>query len=201
MSKDIIKINNYEISGVYHSIVASGFPMSDEPEVYDNTDLYEKDLKRFRTLKNARSGSGHDCFLKGIGVQFDLTAPEYFWRQLDRYHFIDHVSSQSKMHCITKFKIEDMVNDAVDERIIDVLKEKINAGLSHREILSNVPGGLMMTSRMTTNLLQLKTIREQRASHRLPEWTEFCKFIDAVFNAVEESVEDYVNSKNINKEE
>ena len=56
--------------------------------------LIDKDYKRARHLGNAIPGSGHDCFLKGITVQFDLQVPEYIWRQLDRYHFIDYMRKQ-----------------------------------------------------------------------------------------------------------
>lgn len=176
---ETIRISNLNIWGLEESAVASGYPLN--PLRNLSSDLTEKDINRLKKLFRALSGSGHDCAAKGIVVQFDLTAPEYFWRQLDRYHFIDHVSSQSKMHSIEKFDIPSMCNDCVDTRIVNVLLEKINEGASKREILSNVPGGFMLTSRMTTNVLQLKTILTQRRYHQLPEWREFCQWIEKLF--------------------
>ena len=174
-----INIQNLRIYGIEESKIAATYPMLGAQVGDMENEKVKPGLARKLFL--VPNGSGHDCFSKGITVQFDLTAPEYFWRQIDRYHFIDHVSSQSKMHCITKFKIEDMCNDEVDQRIIEILKEKIAAGLSHRQILSNIPAGLMMTSRMTTNILQLKSIYSQRKNHKLPEWREFCEWINGIF--------------------
>ena len=178
---ETIRITNVRVYGSKESIIASGYPMrTDLPDSIErlNDILHEDDTKRANGLYSTPVGSGHDCFSKGVIVQFDLTAPEYFWRQLDRYHFIDYVSSQSKMHCLTKFDVDKMMNDQVDPRIVEILKEKIESEKPFREILSNVPLGFMMTARMTTNMLQLKNIYMQRENHKLPEWKEFLAFIE-----------------------
>jgi len=47
-------------------------------------------------------------------------------------------------------------------------------------VLYSVPSGLRLTAGITTNYLQLKTIYHQRKDHRLPEWREFCKWIEAL---------------------
>ena len=87
-----VKVDNARVYGLDESIIASGYPMQVNTEDMENVDLTEKDYKRIKHLGNAVAGSGHDCFLKGIVVQFDLQVPEYIWRQLDRYHFIDYIS-------------------------------------------------------------------------------------------------------------
>ena len=48
------------------------------------------------------------------------------------------------------------------------------------EILYSNPCGMKLTARMTTNYRQLKTIYAQRKSHRLPEWREFCEWIEGL---------------------
>ena len=45
-------------------------------------------------------------------------------------------------------------------------------------LLYNVPVGFRLTARMTTNYRQLKTIYQQRRTHRLPEWQYFCEWIE-----------------------
>ena len=102
----VIKVDNVRIYGLNESIIASGYPMQIETYDMNKVVIGDKDLKRCKHLGNAVAGSGHDCFAKGITVQFDLQVPEYIWRQLDRYHFIDYVSSQSKMHRILKMDID-----------------------------------------------------------------------------------------------
>ena len=48
------------------------------------------------------------------------------------------------------------------------------------EILYSNPCGFKLTAGMTTNYRQLKTIYHQRKTHRLPEWREFCVWIETL---------------------
>ena len=48
------------------------------------------------------------------------------------------------------------------------------------EILYSNPAGFTLTARMTTNYRCLKNIWRQRRHHRLPEWREFCKWIETL---------------------
>ena len=51
---------------------------------------------------------------------------------------------------------------------------------NYLKLLYNVPVGFMLTAGMTTNYRQLKTIYAQRKNHRLPEWREFCQWIETL---------------------
>ena len=48
------------------------------------------------------------------------------------------------------------------------------------ELLYTNPAGFTLTARMTTNYRCLKNIWRQRRNHRLPEWREFCKWIETL---------------------
>ena len=48
------------------------------------------------------------------------------------------------------------------------------------EILYNIPAGFELTARLTTNYRCLKNIWRQRRDHRLPEWREFCEWIETL---------------------
>ena len=180
----LVKVDNARVYGLEESIVASGYPMQVNTEDMENIDLTEKDYKRIKHLGNAVAGSGHDCFLKGIIVQFDLQVPEYIWRQLDRYHFIDYISSQSKMHRITKINLDSVCNRYVYDEVKEILKSIIDKYEAEtdtdkkkelfNEIIANTPSGLMLTARMTTNYLQLKSIINQRSNHKMQEWKYLC---------------------------
>lgn len=195
----VIKVDNVRIYGIEESIIASGYPMQTETFNMNEINLKDKDLKRAMHLGNAIPGSGHDCFAKGITVQFDLQVSEYIWRQLDRYHFIDYVSSQSKMHRILKMDIDKACNKYVTETSINLLnylieeynkinndtdfKVKLRNGevVTSKEdvfnmIIANTPSGIMLTARMTTNYLQLKSIVGQRSTHKLQEWRLLCDY-------------------------
>ncbi|MCQ2300015.1 MAG: hypothetical protein MJZ81_07830 [Bacteroidales bacterium] len=168
-------MRNIHVYGLSDSVRASKYPMVTDINMPDETVT-----DRVRKLACADPGSGHDQFLTGIVVQFDLTFSVKAWVEAERYHFLDFVSSQSTMHRITQFDIGAQCNEWVDERVIYVVREmveKYNADPSHENylrVLYNVPVGFQLTARMTTNYRQLKTIYAQRKGHRLPEWRAFC---------------------------
>lgn len=198
-----MNIQNVRVYGLEESIMASAYPMQTTTENWDvGIKIVEpKDVKRAIHLGHAKSGSGHDCYLKGIVVQYDLTAPEYFWRQFDRYHFHDYISSMSKMHCILKFDISKICNKYVNKKVIEVVEDYINAYNNYDEyvdkctkfntpiseietkqelfqyILSNTPMGLELTARITDNYLQLKSKHSQRENHKLEEWHYYCDWM------------------------
>ena len=184
------EINNVNVYGLENSIRAAKYPKSVNLESLDTTLT-----KGIKACANCKTGEGHDNFLKGIVVQFDLTFSNKAWVELQRYHFIDFVSSQSTMHKITKFNMKQQCNRYVDRRIIDIVQEKINEynrlnelnetnvfskerqdimNELYLEILYNVPSGFQITAGMTTNYQQLKTIYQQRRHHKLPDWQMFC---------------------------
>ena len=95
----MLKISNVKIYGLEESIVASGYPMLSkaysvgefEDRVADinsivffegnsKADLTEAE-KRIKTAKHLGSvpnGTGHDNFLRGIVVQYDVKYPVYY---------------------------------------------------------------------------------------------------------------------------
>ena len=50
-------------------------------------------------------------------------------------------------------------------------------------LLYSNPVGFKLTARMTTNYRQLKTMYDQRRTHRLPEWRAFCKWVESLPHA------------------
>ena len=175
-------VSNVQVYGLENSIRAAKFPMATDFE-----NLTSEKSKSTDSLGKAKIGSGHDNFLNGIIVQFDLTFSNKAWVEMQRYHFIDFISSGSTMHRITKFDLKEACNEYVDDRIIKILQEKVDeynngekTSEKYLEILYNIPSGFRMTAAMTTNYRQLKTIYHQRKNHGLPEWREFCRWIETL---------------------
>jgi hypothetical protein len=141
---------------------------------------------RIKALAGCEKGSGHDNFLKGIIVQFDLTFTVKAWTEAERYHWLDIVSSQSSMHKISKMDYNKCFCEYVTDNTkkeMNRLRDQYNADLTPENylyLLYNCPTGLQLTAGMTTNYQQLKTIYSQRKTHRLPEWREFCKWIESL---------------------
>jgi hypothetical protein len=181
------QIDNVQVYGFWESIKASKYPMST-----DTSKCSKEITKMTKSLGSVPTGTGHDNFLKGIVVQFDLTMTPKMSVEMERYHFIDFVSSQSTMHRITKFNLDEAYIDYVDPRCIEVIKEKVaqynaledttteEAKKLYLEILYSNPCGMYLTARMTTNYQQLKTIYQQRRNHRLPEWQTFCDWCETL---------------------
>ena len=174
-------IQNVEVYGLEQSIKASKYPMA------VNTEACTAEITdTTRRLAGCKTGTGHDQFLTGIIVQFDLTFSIKAWVEAERYHFFDFVSSQSTMHRATKFDIAKQCNEYVEPgviRIVKLLVERYNmepTAENYLRVLYNVPVGFRLTARMSTNYRQLKTIYQQRKSHRLPEWVDFTKWIEGL---------------------
>lgn len=191
-----MRVENVKVYDLEESLHASGYPMRTKT---DWIETEEAMLKRAKNLSHAADWAGaHDQFLTGILVSFDLRFSNKAWVEAERYQFLDFVSSQSTMHCSTKFKLKEQCNKYVDPRIIDIVQRKIDeynrlsllSGADkereyqkkelYLEILYNIPAGFELTARLTTNYRCLKNIWRQRRDHRLPEWREFCKWIETL---------------------
>lgn len=183
------EITNTRVWGIDKSVVASG--NSYRTEIRDCTPT-EKDFSRADKLSACVPGTGHDSFLCGIHVDMDVTAPLYWWKQAQRYHWFDFMSSQSTMHCILKFDIKDRCVAATDPRAIAIVQELVDKyktmkaeGASEEElkaewyhIIATLPEGFCLSASMATNYRQLKTMYLQRKDHVLDEWREgFCQWV------------------------
>lgn len=174
-------VGNWIVFGFPSSVKASKYPMST-----DIDSLTHEITDTVVGLAQAEKGSGHDQFLTGIIVQFDLTFSLKAWVEAERYHFLDFVSSQSTMHRITRMDIEEQCNDYVLPETIDRLRgliedyKKDPTPSKYLRVLYNIPSGFRLTARMTTNYRQLKTIYSQRCNHRLPEWRSFCAWMETL---------------------
>ena len=172
-------VSNVKVYGLEESIQASKYPKAVDVESCDSTIT-----DTVRNLAACPTGTGHDQFLTGIVVQFDLTFSIKAWVEAERYHFLDFVSSQSTMHRILSFDVEKQCNEYVVtggilQSLIDLYHDNPTPE-NYLRVLYNVPVGFCLTARMTTNYRQLKTIYQQRRTHRLPEWREFCKWVETL---------------------
>jgi len=185
----MVEFKNVKVYGLEESMIRSGYPMRfDEPLILDGG-YTGKDEDRLVKLGKVKTGTGHDNALKGIIVQFDLKYPLYFTKQLQRYHWIDIISSQSTMHTITKRgDITTFCNEWVDMGIISIINDYIKLYNEEEDevlkkrifmkLVSNLPSGFEMWMGISTNYLQLKTIYFQRKNHKLPDWKVFCGWIE-----------------------
>ena len=202
MSEYVVKscdglVSDCHVYDLDESVRASKYPMA-----VDHNKTNSEITDRTKSLGRTGMGEGHDNFLSGIVVNFDLTITNKMWVEAERYHFFQIVSSQSTMHRISKIgENRNNFDSHVDPRTLSILNEKIaeyNRLVSletpddlnvtqkrdellkeaYLDILMNVPAGLKLTARISTNYRQLKTIYYQRKNHRLPEWRKFCNWME-----------------------
>lgn len=181
-------VKNTQVYGLEKAIKASGNPMR---TVIETDEINDKDVLRAQKLGGTRSGEGHDNFLKGIIVQMDVTAPLFWWKQAQRYHWFDFISSQSTMHCLLKFDVSKQVVPETNSKVVEIINELVKEYHSFeekdprkkdlwREIVASLPSGFCLGATMTTNYQQLKTMYLQRRYHKLKEWHEFTKWCDTL---------------------
>lgn len=210
----MVEVKNIEVYGLDRALNAKGnsFNVGD----IDTTVAFEKDdgNKQWKVAKilgaNKDPHQSHDAFLKGILVSFDLKYSQAFTPELQRYHFLEIVMSQSTMHSLKKF-MEDGLNpyspyvtqESKNQvrrlyEAFDKTQEELKAcdvpgadsslvAQKRREnyeafmrLRHNIPGGFEMWETITTNYLQLKTICIQRTNHRQRE--DWNAFIRACFS-------------------
>lgn len=181
-----MKLENVKVYDLEECFKASKYPMA-----VDTASVDGSITERIKSLAQSPKGEGHDQFLTGIRVNFDLTFTVKAWTEAERYRFLEFVSSQSTMHRIAKFDLSKQYNEYVDPRMIEImneLKDRYNETQDKEDylrLLYSNPCGFELTARLTTNYRALKTIYSQRKNHRLPEWREFCEQIKKLPYAAE----------------
>jgi len=183
----MLEITNINVYDLKQSVIASGNAMRTEPVEYSNEE-FNKGVERLKKLVKASKNTNvkcHDNALTGIRVSFDIKYPQYISPELQRYHWVDIVTSSSKMHRLCKMDIHKACNKYVDAKVLAILQEKIDAYNQEpcykrfMDMLSNTPLGLELFMRVSTNYKQLQTIYWQRKDHRLKEdWGAFISMIE-----------------------
>lgn len=198
-------VSNVKVYGLEESLIRSGYPMLTKAPSEEEFNQQVRDLKwstevsrdeddktsmkhinRSIKLGNAKAGSGHDCALKGIIVQFDLNFTIKAWTEAERYTWFDFVSSCSTAHKLKAMDLDKSYIEYVDDRMVEVMRElqqEFNSNPTKEnelKMLYSNPVGMKLTAGMTTNYLQLKTIYKQRCQHKLPEWRALTSWMETL---------------------
>lgn len=116
--------------------------------------VHEKDRALLKAL--VKRGDEHAKVLRGIVAWCEITAPRYWWQEMDTYRVgAERLSSESTMH---------MEGKGLSREELVKMKEELKEGHMQKRI--------WMFSYQT-----LRRIYFQRRNHRLPQWTRFCDWI------------------------
>lgn len=141
----------------------------------------------------SRSGPSHAKFLRYITVQLDITAPRYWWAEMDTYKVGTVRNSCSTMHKVQakEFTREDFSCEHLSEeslKTLDILISTINSARTRFNETKNkdewwqmiqlLPASLNQKATVQLNYQVLQGIYETRKNHRLDEWHDFCHWIE-----------------------
>lgn len=120
----MLEVSNVKVYDLRESVIASRNPFRTEQVKYTDEE-FDKSLPRAIQLANTPNGSGHQNFLKGIRVSFDIKYPNYISPELQRYNFVDIVSSASKMHRLMEMDLDIACNKYVTKSMIEEMQVHI----------------------------------------------------------------------------
>ena len=141
----------------------------------------------------SRSGPSHAKFLRYITIQMDVTAPRYWWAEMDTYKVGTVRNSCSTMHKVQakEFVREDFSCEHLDEaslKTLDILIDTLNAARDRFNETKNkddwwqmiqlLPASLNQKATLQLNYQVLQGLYETRKNHRLDEWHTFCHWVE-----------------------
>ena len=142
----------------------------------------------------SRSGSSHAKFLRYINVTLDITAPRYWWAEMDTYKVGTVRNSCSTMHKVQakEFERADFSCEHLDEESLAALDTLISVMNRARDRFNNcgknkddwwqmiqlLPASLNQKATVQLNYQVLQNIYFTRKDHRLDEWHTFCRWIE-----------------------
>lgn len=168
-------------------------------------------------MKRLRKGGPDDRkYLRQIFVSVDITAPLYWWKEMDQYKVGTVTNSCSTMHKIASkeftlddFSIEYLYEDVIKvpfNSIIDCLNFFRGLYLQHHDkddwwqMIQLLPSSYNQKRTWTANYEVLCNIYHARKNHKLDEWHTFCDAIANLPYAKELIIGGDINAENALKE-
>lgn len=121
----MLRVKNVKVYDLEESVISCRNAMRLELPEYTEQE-FKDSLERAKKLAQTKTGSGHQTFLSGIRVSFDLIYPNYVSPELQRYHWVDIVTSASKMHRLMEMDLDMVCNKYVPKVFIDEMRKLID---------------------------------------------------------------------------
>ena len=201
-----MRFENTAVYNIYNAILGARNPMNSwdkSDSVFkgyngkiENTSIGKNDLELMQKL--IKAGSEHRKFLRQIFVAVDITAPLYFFKELDTYKVGTVANSTSTMHKLAStpitidcFEMGDFT-PLIDNFKIDLswktivtyleqLRQKYNETKDKRywkELIRLLPESWLQKRTVTMNYENILNMYRQRKNHKLTEWSKsFCDWV------------------------
>ena len=201
-----MRFENTAVYNIYNAILGARNPMNSwdkSDSVFkgyngkiENTSIGKNDLELMQKL--IKAGSEHRKFLRQIFVSVDITAPLYFFKELDTYKVGTVSNSTSTMHKLADtpitldcFEMGDFT-PLIDNFKIDLswqtvmtyleqLRQRYNETKDKRywkELIRLLPESWLQKRTITMNYENILNMYRQRKNHKLTEWSKsFCDWV------------------------
>ena len=201
-----MRFENTSVYNIYNAILGARNPMNSwdkSDSVFkgykgkiENTSIGKNDLELMQKL--IKAGSEHRKFLRQIFVSVDITAPLYFFKELDTYKVGTVANSTSTMHKLAStpitidcFEMGDFT-PLIDNFKIDLswqtimtyleqLRQRYNETKDKRywkELIRLLPESWLQKRTITMNYENILNMYRQRKNHKLTEWSKsFCDWV------------------------
>lgn len=183
----------------YYDILGNSGPAVGEE---NRSELGPDDLSLTQRLSNA--GTEHRKYMRMMPVYVRITAPLYWWKEFDTYKVGTVANSCSTMHKIAEkeFTLEDFSCEHLMDfeekgklrfsplgtlqNTIDELNDCRDLYLKTKDkaywwqLIQLLPSSYNQTRNVMLNYEVLANVYRQRKGHKLDEWREVCKWIEAL---------------------
>ncbi len=139
---------------------------------------------------------GHDKFLRMIGIWLDVTAPRFWWAEMDQYKIGRQqlpdgdegdiiTESESTMNNLKDRYLEQTdFESAILPDYLDFLNDelrRVREGiLDFQELKNDLPEGYLQRRVLHINYAVARNIIATRGTHRLPQWRQFCEALQGL---------------------
>lgn len=205
----MIKFENTEVMNFENAIRGMRNPLNS----WDKSDSAKRHIMTYHIGENdlalaqklIKSGSDHRKFLRQIFVSVDITAPLFWWKEMDQYRVSVTTNSCSTMHTIhtkpievSDFSFDDMTIDFETgddplnfefffSRVIEdceILRRRYVETKEKkywRALIQLLPESYNQKRTVTLNYETLRNIYGSRRNHKLTEWSiDFIDWIDSL---------------------
>jgi hypothetical protein len=200
----LLKVENIKVSNIKGALHGMRNAMAS----WDNADSIFSDIDeslielgnndKQLAQKLVKSGSDHRKFIRQIFFCADITAPDYWWKEMDTYKVATVANSTSTMHKLTSrhLVIDDFSYDHIGQieyqllnylnGLIDDYKNAIAIGdkeqsyMIWRKLIQSLPMSFNYTRTWSADYETLRSIHPARRHHKLNEWHTFCDMSESL---------------------
>lgn len=203
----MIKIENVDVYGWESAIRGMRNPLNSWEKSdssfaeYSGSLIEVGDADHALMMQLVKAGSDHSKFMRMITVTADITAPLYWWKEMDTYKVGTVRNSCSTMHTIHKrefvlddFSYEHLAHDQRAETGFDEVLYSVVVVLNKArecyletgdkfywwQIIQLLPSSYNQKATWQANYSVLRNIYHARKNHKLDEWHDFCAWVESL---------------------